>query len=195
MTVCVGFPFAAAVTLMFLYDTSGTAVVSVCAAFLHELGHLLCLFWFGETPQSLKLGLSGMEIVRAKGQRLSFPREIAAALAGPLVNLFLFFVLAAWSGWGSNARLLEAASVNLLLALFNLLPVSALDGGRALYFFMCRFCTMQAAQRMVTICSVLCLLPCAFLGFYLLLRSGYNFSLLLVTIYLCFLLATGPGQE
>lgn len=195
MTISVGFPFAAAVTLMFLYDKSGTAVISVCAALLHELGHLLCLFWFGETPQSLKLGLTGMEIVRAKGQRLSFSREIAAALAGPLVNLLLFFVLAVWSGQGSNARMLEAASVNLLLALFNLLPVSALDGGRALYFFLCRFCAMQTAQRIVTALSILCLLPCAFSGFYLLLRSGYNFSLLLVTVYLCFLLAVRPGQE
>ena len=58
VTVSVGFPFAAAVTLMFLYDTSGTAVISVCAALLHEIGHLLCLFWYGETPQSLKLGLA-----------------------------------------------------------------------------------------------------------------------------------------
>lgn len=180
---------------MFLYDTSGTAAVSVCAALLHELGHLLCLFWYGETPQALKLGLSGMEIVRAKGQRLSFAQEIAAALAGPLVNLLLFFLLAALSGWGRDAHMLEAASVNLLLALFNLLPVSALDGGRALYFFLCRFCTMQQAQKTITVLSVICLLPCAFLGFFLLVRSGYNFSLLLVTVYLCFLLAAGPGQE
>lgn len=195
MTLSVGFPFAAAVTLMFLYDTSGTAAVSVCAALLHEMGHLLCLFWYGETPQSLKLGLAGMEIVRAKGQRLSFPQEIAVSLAGPMVNLILFTLLAALSGWGRNVHMMEAAMVNLLLALFNLLPVSALDGGRALYFFLCRLCTASAAQRTVTICSVVCLLPCAFVGFYLLLQSGYNFSLLLVTVYLCFLLAARPVQE
>ena len=35
VTVSVGFPFAAAVTLKFLYDTSGTADISVCAALLH----------------------------------------------------------------------------------------------------------------------------------------------------------------
>ncbi len=195
MTVSIGFPFAAAVTLMFLYDTSGTAAVSLCAALLHEMGHLLCLFWYGETPQALKLGLSGVEIVRAKGQRLTFAQEITAALAGPLVNLALFLLLAALSGWGRNMRMMEAASVNLVLALFNLLPVAALDGGRALYFFLCRFCAMQTAQRIVTALSAICLLPCAFLGFYLLLHSGYNFSLLLVTVYLCFLLAVRPGQE
>jgi Zn-dependent protease len=133
VTVSVGFPFAAAVTLMFLYDTSGTAVISVCAALLHEIGHLLCLFWYGETPQSLKLGLAGMEIVRAKGQKLSFYQEIMVSLAGPLVNLALFALLATLSGWGAGERLMEAAMVNFMLALFNLLPVSALDGGRAMY--------------------------------------------------------------
>lgn len=135
VTVSVGFPFAAAVTLMFLYDTSGTAVISVCAALLHEIGHLLCLFWYGETPQSLKLGLAGMEIVRAKGQKLSFYQEIMVSLAGPLVNLALFALLATLSGWGAGERLMEAAMVNFMLALFNLLPVSALDGGRRCIFF------------------------------------------------------------
>lgn len=137
VTVSIGFPFAAAVTLMFLYDTSGTAAISVCAALLHEMGHLLCLFWYGETPQLLKLGLAGMEIVRAKGQKLSFHQEIVVSLAGPLINLALFALLAALSGWseGERERMMEAAMVNLMLALFNLLPVSTLDGGRALYFF------------------------------------------------------------
>lgn len=197
VTVSIGFPFAAAVTLMFLYDTSGTAAISVCAALLHEIGHLLCLFWYGETPQSLKLGLAGMEIVRAKGQKLSFHQEIVVSLAGPLINLALFALLAALSGWseGERERMMEAAMVNLMLALFNLLPVSTLDGGRALYFFLCRFCTAPAAQRVVTVCSIVCLLPCAFIGFFLLLQSGYNFSLLLVTVYLCFLLAARPVQE
>ena len=69
------------------------------------------------------------------------------------------------------------------------------DGGRALYFFLCRFCTAPAAQRVVTVCSIVCLLPCSFIGFFLLLQSGYNFSLLLVTVYLCFLLAARPVQE
>ena len=195
VTVSVGFPFAAAVTLMFLYDTSGTAVISVCAALLHEIGHLLCLFWYGETPQSLKLGLAGMEIVRAKGQKLSVYQEIMVSLAGPLVNLALFALLATLSGWGAGERLMEAAMVNFMLALFNLLPVSALDGGRAMYFFLCSLCTAPTAQRVVTVCSIVCLLPCAFIGFFLLLQSGYNFSLLLVTVYLCFLLAARPVQE
>lgn len=188
MTVSIGFPFAAAVTLMLFYDASGT-IACLSAALFHEGGHLLCLKGCGETPRELRLGFAGMEMVRSKGQRLSFAQEVAAALSGPAANLFLFTLLSACGVWRRDARLLEAALVNLSLALFNLLPVSALDGGRALYFFLCRKYTMRTAHRVVTVLSALCLLPCAFFGFFLLLRSGYNISLLLAVGYLCFLLA------
>ena len=48
-----------------------------------------------------------MEIVRAKGQKLSFYQEIMVSLAGPLVNLALFALLATLSGWGAGERLME----------------------------------------------------------------------------------------
>lgn len=193
MTVSIGFPFAAAVTLMLFYDASGTAAC-LSAALLHEAGHLICLKRCGETPRELRLGFAGMEIVRAKGQGLSFTQEALAALAGPAVNLFLFALLLTCGAWRQDARLAEAALVNLSLALFNLLPVSALDGGRALYFCLCRRYSMRTARRAVAVLSTLCLLPCAFLGFFFLLRSGYNVSLLLAVGYLCFLLVAERGN-
>ena len=81
VTVSIGFPFAAAVTLMLFYDASGT-IACLSAALFHEGGHLLCLKGCGETPRELRLGFAGMEMIRSKGQRLSFAQEVAAALSG-----------------------------------------------------------------------------------------------------------------
>ena len=39
------------------------------------------------------------------------------------------------------------AGINLVLAAFNLLPVSGLDGGRALHCALCALCGPEAAER------------------------------------------------
>ena len=76
--------------------------------------------------ERLRLTAFGAEI-RADTRRLSYPREIACTLAGPAVNLLLALLFARW------AVNYAAAGANLLLGCFNLLPIPALDGGRALH--------------------------------------------------------------
>ena len=46
----------------------------------------------------------------------------------------------------------------------------------------------EKAEKVVMAASVITLLPLAAAGFYTLIDSGYNFSLLAVTLYLCLLL-------
>ena len=68
------------------------------------------------------------------------------------------------------------------------MPVAALDGGQVLLLLLsCRFAPVTA-ERILTVISVICLLPMACLGFYLLLLTRYNFTLLLAALYLIALL-------
>ncbi len=111
-------------------------LVFVCVA-LHELGHALTAQRFGiRTRAIILLPLGGV----AQLERLpEAPRqELLIALAGPAVNGALAVILLALSPPAVAADpselpvLLQLAAVNLMLALFNLLPAFPMDGGRVL---------------------------------------------------------------
>lgn len=95
------------------------------AAVLHELGHWAVLRLLGAPVTALRISVFGAEMT-AGGAGLSYGRELAAVLAGPLVNLLAGLTLA-------RLGYPAAAGAHLVLCAFNLLPVRPLDGGRALY--------------------------------------------------------------
>ena len=119
-----GFPVLAAAALL---AGAGTALTAAALSALgHELGHLLTLRLVGAGVERVRLTAFGAEI-RADTRYLPYPREILCTLAGPAVNLVLAVFLARVMGND------VAAGANLVLGVFNLLPVPALDGGRILH--------------------------------------------------------------
>ena len=109
------------------------------AALLHELGHLAVLGLLGGRVTGLRISVFGAELT-TDAARLSYPREIAAVLAGPGVNLLCGLLLAGHHAW-------VAAGAHLSLCLFNLLPVRPLDGGRALYLIIAALAGPAAGER------------------------------------------------
>ncbi len=98
--------------------------VVLSAAALHELGHLLVLWMRGAEVTGLRISVFGAEL-NASCTRLSYAGELAAVLAGPVVNLCCGLLLALL---GQSVP----AGAHIVLGMFNLLPIRPLDGGRAL---------------------------------------------------------------
>ncbi len=123
VTVTWGFPL---MLVLALWAGAGEVLPLVLAASVcHELGHLTALRLAGVRAASARLSALGAEI-RADTRYMPYWRELGCVLAGPGVNLVLALVLAR----GAGAYTLAGA--NLLLGVYNLLPVPSLDGGAAL---------------------------------------------------------------
>lgn len=178
------YPLAAAVTAMLILDRSAAVFACLMAALLHELGHICALKRFGAMPERIRLSLFDAAIIDRKKLLRKNSREIIVVLAGVAAN----YVFAA-AGTGlyllvKNEWLLTFASANLVLGLFNSLPVDSLDGGQALMMILTFFFSYKTAEAILLTVSVLILAPIACAGFLLLFYTRYNFTLLTATLYL-----------
>ena len=123
----------------------GMAVVAsllfLASIALHELGHSWVARREGIEVDSITLWLFG-GVSQLNGRFKSPGVEFRVAAAGPLVSIGLgvLFVLIALAGAPSEVDGVAAwlGYINLLLAAFNLLPASPLDGGRVLHSILWR---------------------------------------------------------
>jgi len=116
-----------------------TAALFLASVLTHELGHALLARRSGLVVEDITLWAFG-GLARIRGDAPSPRAELRIAAVGPLTSLALGagFLLAAVGvtaagigGLGSGV-LWSLAGINLVLALFNLVPGAPLDGGRIL---------------------------------------------------------------
>ena len=128
---------------------------------IHEFGHALaCRQTGGEANRIMLWPLGGVAFVRPPARPGA---ELWSIAAGPLVNVALIPVLellrayAEQAGWAFTSpdtyRLIEATRyINLLLLIFNMLPIYPLDGGQILrsllWFPLGRIRSLQIASAL-----------------------------------------------
>ena len=119
------------------------------AAVLHELGHYWMLRRLHARVTALRITALGAEMQVAG--RLSYGGELLAAAAGPVTNLLLALPLA------YGGRLWEVlylfAGAQLVLGVFNLLPILPLDGGSVLWNLLAWLTEPYTADRVTGIIS------------------------------------------
>lgn len=149
------------------------------AMLLHEGGHLLALGAFRAPPRLVALSALGCRMELDPQKPLAPAQGAAVSLAGPGANLLAFGLLSL-EGLGGH----PFALANLGLGLLHSLPIPPLDGGLALGSLLRWRLGEDRAGRWGAALAVLFLFPLAAVGFLVLLRTRYNFSLLALSVYL-----------
>ena len=178
--------------------------IFICSVFLcvliHEIGHSLIARRFGKEAKSITLlpigGVSALEEMPEKPAQ-----EILMAIIGPFINIAIAFVLFLIVGRMSTAKELTLIStnagnffpnlvtVNIFLAIFNLIPAFPMDGGRVFRGFLAFWMDFVSATRAAVLVGQIIAMIFIFSVF-----LGANFWLSIIGIFL-FLAATGEKQE
>ncbi len=157
--------------------------IMLFSALIHEAGHLTALKIFGVRVNALVLGLFGGTLFLEK-KLISYKKDIAVALSGSLFNFLAAVILFYLCRWRFSEYLFFFFLANLFYALFNLLPIASLDGGRALLSLLLTKKEPYEAERLVGWSSRVTLFLLAAAGLYLVSEFSFNVSLFVLLLLL-----------
>ena len=132
--IYISFLFSALIAFMIATDRTGLCIPTLFAAFIHETGHLLALWACDCQPKAIRLIPASVQIVRGFSKKRH--GEAAISLCGPMANLVVFLALFINYSITKSEESLRFGLLNMILCVFNLLPVPPLDGSRILAAFL-----------------------------------------------------------
>lgn len=180
--IYLSFLFMAAITVMLATDKTGYMLPALFAIFLHEAAHLFMMWLLECAPKRIKLIPASVQISTSLSKR--YKNDVLIALSGPCANIVVFATLYFNYLAYKNEATLYFALLNLVIGVFNLLPVKGLDGGTVLYSILCKYTDVNKAcliMRLITIILAISVISVAVL---LTVKDKLNISLYIMGIYL-----------
>jgi len=179
----VSYYFFALLTAFFLLEPDNITACGALSAIIHECGHLAAMLIVpGASVERVTVSACGLRI-RA---RLLAPRKgwSIVCIAGAAANLLLAGLLLICAMVCDNRFLSVFASANICIGTVNLLPVEPMDGGQLMRALMLRIASPENADRICFLVSIVTLIPLVCAGLWLLMSTQFNFSLLLLSLWL-----------
>lgn len=156
--------------------------VSYGTIFLHEIAHLVAALALGLVPSHITLLPFGTNLKLKNSFVYSLSDEIILYLSGPLFNAVMCVFLLPFKS--KTDILMLFYYNNLVLFFFNILPILPMDGGVVLK----RILVHKVGSRMTGIylqmVSVVTILFLIYIEIWLLVKNNFNFSILIVVIFL-----------
>lgn len=162
-------------------------------AFIHEMGHLICGLALGLMPKSLKIMPLGISIEfsviyndynkKIKKANLLIIKKMIIAIAGPITNILIAIVCIFLKKYIDPFICTKIIYSNILIAIFNFIPIYPLDGGRFIQSLIHILKGNKQAMEYTNYISNICIIlitMLASIGIY----YYRNIAILLVIIYL-----------
>lgn len=189
VSIAVSYPFTALLTLSLVFDKTGIAFCCFLSALLHELGHIGSIMYLGGKGLDISLSLFDFKIKDRDYSTRTNIQSLIISACGPITNFILFTLLFPISATSNFAV------ANLVIGIFNSIPIESLDGGNILKIILMYFLSPTFCDKIIFIISIIFILLLFTIGFYILILTGYNFTLLLIALYLSALLLFKPNHN
>lgn len=163
-------------------------------ALIHELGHLFTGLILQMKPQKLEIMPFGVSISfkintedynkKIKSGNTLNIKKMMVAIAGPLTNLIIIFIT-----YNLKVDIIKAMMIiytNLLIILFNLLPIYPLDGGRILKEFLHIIQGKRKSEESINNISIITTIIITAIGSILILYLK-NIAIFIIIMYLWYL--------
>ncbi len=176
----IGFSFFVLIAICSLTKQFFLLINYLLALFLHEFAHLMVAIYKGYHLRCFRLDIFGMQVELETD--IKNKDVFAVNIAGPLMNLFicLLCLLAYWINPNSFLLLGCFSVCNMVLSLFNLLPIYPLDGGKIFYGLIDNYRIYKRVDRIIRVLfALLFILLFVVSCFY----GVYNWFLLIMAIF------------
>jgi stage IV sporulation protein FB len=186
----------ASLTGMFIEATTLFVIILI-----HELGHVWTAISYGWRVEEIQLlPFGGVAKVSEYGNITAW-EEIVVALAGPINNGLMVWVAYFFSsiGWWSVEWTDFFIRANVIIGLFNLLPIQPLDGGKILQCLLSLWIPYVKAIRLSIAAGFLFSIGLMIYGFGLPFLNKIHLNAIVISGFLLFtnghLLITAPIQK
>ena len=158
-------------------------LIMLLSALVHEAGHIFVIRIFKIKIKALNLGLFGGTLY-LDSKFTSYKKDFFVALSGSALNFVLAVILFIVLRFYFSYHLFFFFLSNLFYAIFNLLPITNLDGGEALKALLLMKKEPFQVERLIYVVTRLTLFFLACAGLYLVTLSSFNVSLFVLLLLL-----------
>ncbi len=172
--ISISYLFISVFTLYIAVDRTGIVLPMLMFFGLHELGHVIFIYFFGSKIKNISLnpGCFGIEY----DDNLNIMEKILSVAAGPIFNVIAGLLL-----WSLN---LKYSILNYVIAFYNLLPIEGLDGGTITKIILGLTLAPNKVQVIMKIINVVIALLSVTLFFLTYIRGYTVYTLIIFSIYL-----------
>ncbi len=175
----------------FFFGRGQTFLITYLVMIFHELSHMFAALFIGLKIDKITFYAFGVNLKLKNKFVHSFTDELILYLAGPLFNAFFALIMLFLYGYFRIESLRYLYFMNLVLFSVNMLPVMPLDGGVLLKKIITYFSCDKKAKNIMRFLSVSICLVLLAICIYGVLVSKFNFSLVIMVIFLFGSILTG----
>ena len=186
--------FSVFIALAFLCSANKFTFLSLLAAAIHELGHIIAAKLFNIRLCEMNFGLLGARL-KTSGSLCSYSQEILLCFFGPLFNFLSAIIVYVFSkNAGNISEEIEFFILSsLILAILNLLPIRTFDGGRILEAVLLYFMPVEKVFFIINLLSffIIFSLWCVSVYFLLIYTSSLGLFIFSLSLFVSLFIESG----